>query len=152
LPRRDLHGAGATAAVVVHGRRVLAHSDAPFEGLLGRYVVLAADGVTRVDYRSWKANVADRASLAQYIAELSASLPSRMAPAAAFAFWCARRAPDDRRARLRLVLERCGSAFPLSAGIPRHAVASDPRQVQSNKIAVPLASTLDASGSLAGSA
>jgi len=110
MPRRDLHRAGAradpalgqtrdrrrflagalcaTAAVVVHGRRALAHSDAPFEGLLGRYVVLAADGVARVDYRRWKANAADRASLAQYIAELSASLPSRMAPAAAFAFWC----------------------------------------------------------------
>lgn len=61
--------------------------DAPYDALLRRYVRMGTDGITRVDYASWRASTADRAALDAYIVELSARRPSAMPRAEAFAYW-----------------------------------------------------------------
>ncbi len=61
--------------------------DAVYDRLLGRYVTQGADGVNRVDYGRWKADIEDRARLARYIAALETRKPSKMRRAEAFAYW-----------------------------------------------------------------
>jgi hypothetical protein len=58
-----------------------------FDVLLGRHVSQHSDGVSRVDYASWKASVEDRAALTAYIEALAASTPSKLPRDEAFAFW-----------------------------------------------------------------
>lgn len=61
--------------------------DAPYDGLLKRYVKPSADGVTRVDYAAWRANAADRAALDSYILEMAQRRPSAMARGDAMVYW-----------------------------------------------------------------
>ena len=64
-----------------------ARADAAFDGLLGRYVVKSADGITRVDYGRWRASSADRAALDMFIAGEAKIQPSKMAKAEQFVYW-----------------------------------------------------------------
>lgn len=82
---------GAISFLLIAGLSVpaLAETSEPaFDALLGKYVVVAPDGVNRVDYKRWKANPGDVASLEGYIRQLGARAPSKMPRDAAFAFWC----------------------------------------------------------------
>lgn len=58
-----------------------------YAGLLARYATQGADGLVRVRYATWADSAADRAALDAHIAREAARAPSRMARAAAFAFW-----------------------------------------------------------------
>lgn len=81
---------GAISLLMIAGFSVPAPaqtSEAAFDALLGTYVVPAPDGVNRVDYRRWKANPRDVASLEAYIRHLGARAPSKMPRDEAFAFW-----------------------------------------------------------------
>lgn len=60
---------------------------APFDVLLGRYVVVSPDGINRVRYGAWTANAADRAALDAYVAALERERPSRLSRDEAFAYW-----------------------------------------------------------------
>ena len=55
---------------------------AAFDGLLGRYVVLGGDGVSRVDYGRWKATGPDVTALGQFIKSQASLTPSRLSNAA----------------------------------------------------------------------
>jgi hypothetical protein len=61
--------------------------DAVYDTLLARYLVVAPDGVNRVDYARWAANRDDRHALDGYIGALAMRRPSQMPRAEAFAFW-----------------------------------------------------------------
>ena len=60
---------------------------AAFDGLLGRYVVLGGDGVSRVDYARWKGTGPDVAALTQFIQSQSALAPSRLSKPEQLAYW-----------------------------------------------------------------
>jgi len=64
-----------------------ADPDAPYDGLLKRYVKPSPDGVARVDYAAWRANAANRAALDAYIADAAQRRPSTMARDDAMAYW-----------------------------------------------------------------
>lgn len=64
-----------------------AEGEQAYSQLLQKYVSESGDGVTRVDYRAWHGNQADRAALDGYIEELKAQKPSQMARDEAFAYW-----------------------------------------------------------------
>lgn len=55
--------------------------------LLERYVRGSPDGINRVDYRAWKAAVADVAALDDYLRKVQSETPSRLTRAEQFAYW-----------------------------------------------------------------
>lgn len=67
--------------------RVEAADEAAFDGLLQRYVLAGADGVNRVDYGRWRATVADRTALDEYITGQARLTPSLIGKPAQFAYW-----------------------------------------------------------------
>lgn len=82
---------GAIALLVVTQASTLraqtSDPDAAYDMLLARYVIVAQDGVNRVDYARWAANREDRRALDTYINALAMHRPSQMARVEAFAFW-----------------------------------------------------------------
>lgn len=60
---------------------------APFDALLGRYVMVSPDGVNRVRYGAWRAAEADREALDAYVASLERERPSRLPRDEAFVYW-----------------------------------------------------------------
>ncbi|WP_284180067.1 DUF547 domain-containing protein [Rhabdaerophilum sp. SD176] len=88
LDRR--HALGLGVALVLSPRTFAVAQtdpDAPYDGLLRRYVKPSPDGITRVDYAAWRANTADRAALDAYIAEMAQRRPSAMGRGDAMAYW-----------------------------------------------------------------
>lgn len=80
----------AAATILLHAipaRAGAGDPDVPFDELLARYLIEAADGVNRVDYARWRASAADRRKLADYVATLAARRPSQMPRSEALAFW-----------------------------------------------------------------
>lgn len=75
------------AFMIVTPAKAQAPDPAPFDRLLQRYVSTGADGVNRVDYRSWRSSPADRAALDAFIAAHEAARPSQLPLPAQFAFW-----------------------------------------------------------------
>ncbi|MBL8536911.1 MAG: DUF547 domain-containing protein [Hyphomonadaceae bacterium] len=61
--------------------------DAAYDALLARYASPSADGVSRVNYRAWRANAVDRAALDSYVADLAAQRPSTFPRDRAFVYW-----------------------------------------------------------------
>jgi len=98
LSRRALPGLAAAALLM---RPALASADV-LDTLFGRYLVLPADGVARVRYGAWKANVADMAALNGWITAAAAARPSAMARNEAYAYW----ANLYNALTLKVVLER----------------------------------------------
>ena len=64
-----------------------AASDAVYDELLRRWVVVSPDGINRVKYAEWSANAEDRAKLDRYIDELQTRKPSAMSRPEAMAYW-----------------------------------------------------------------
>ena len=60
---------------------------AAFDALLGRYVTLSADGISRVDYGRWQKSKADMAALGTFIEDQSSRPPSRLSKYGRFAYW-----------------------------------------------------------------
>jgi hypothetical protein len=58
-----------------------------FDGLLAKYVIVGADGVSRVRYRAWRDTPEDMATLRSYIRAMEAACPSQMSASSAVAFW-----------------------------------------------------------------
>jgi hypothetical protein len=58
-----------------------------FDGLLAKYVIVGADGVSRVRYRTWRDTPEDMATLQSYIRAMEAACPSQMSASSAVAFW-----------------------------------------------------------------
>lgn len=119
--RASLALAGALALPALAPRRAWAAEPA-LDALLGRYLVLPADGVARVDYARWKGTAADMAALDAWIAAAAERRPSAMPRAEAFAFW----ANLYNALTLKVVLDR----YPVRSirDIRSTGVPFDPRQ------------------------
>ena len=88
FPRRVVLAALAVLALSPPARtETISGGVAAFDGLLGRYVVMGGDGVSRVDYGRWKATGPDVAALSQFIQSQSGLAPSRLSKPEQLAYW-----------------------------------------------------------------
>ena len=88
FPRRVVLAAVAVLALSASAMaETIGGGVAAFDGLLGRYVVLGGDGVSRVDYGRWKATGPDVAALNQFIQSQSSLAPSRLSKPEQLAYW-----------------------------------------------------------------
>jgi hypothetical protein len=77
----------ATLTSAIGGATPARADTAAYDALLKRYVVVAPDGVNRVDYARWHATKADRAALDGVIAAKAGQKPSTMKREEQFAYW-----------------------------------------------------------------
>jgi len=85
--RAWITGAALAVGLMAANAAATEPDHAPWDALLGRYVVENADGVNRVDYARWKADGADRAALTGYIHALEAARPATLTRNEQFAYW-----------------------------------------------------------------
>lgn len=92
MDRRRMIGLGVSAGVVaaLPARAAAQATSADpqvFDRLLARHVRAGRDGINRVDYRAWRASVADRAGLAAYVEALQALGSKGRSRSEQIAYW-----------------------------------------------------------------